>query len=151
MFANNGGSGFILKPEFLRSPTLTYSPKSPSNLSNQIFPQWIVSISVLFGKHLPKPKQKLGILNYQVRPFVKIRVVGHPDDADCVGESEVAEKNWRNPEWGGKHNQFQFHVKVPSLAMMEIRVKDQSMKGNERHMGAACCMLSNIREGKKVC
>lgn len=93
------------------SPSLSCSVRFDSN---KVFVPWSLSI-MNPGKHLPKPKLRLDRLSTHIRPFVKVRILGHPDDEDNTGETDVIERNWRNPIWGGRHNTFQFHVKVSTV------------------------------------
>ena len=52
-FADNGNSGYILKPDFLRDPSVNYSPLSPSGLDDRYSIQ--LKIRVISGLSLPKP------------------------------------------------------------------------------------------------
>merc|ERR1739844_436838 len=37
-FSDNGGSGYVLKPQFLRDSSITYSPNSPCGLDTDHYP-----------------------------------------------------------------------------------------------------------------
>jgi hypothetical protein len=51
-FSDNGGCGFVLKPEFLRDTSCRYSPVSPSRLDPKKFPAWCQSYKTFFDRKL---------------------------------------------------------------------------------------------------
>ena len=72
MFRDNGGCGFVEKPDFLRIPTIPYVPISPCGLSSR-YPPWRVKIAILGGQHLPKPAlKKLAKYEKRLEPYVKV-------------------------------------------------------------------------------
>ena len=79
-FSDNGGCGFVLKPEFLRDPSFKYSPVSPSRLDPDKFPAWKVELTIVSGQHIPRPDGRLE--GEVIDPYVKVRIRGHPDDGE---------------------------------------------------------------------
>ena len=49
MFEANGGSGYILKPLFLREPGHAYSPLSSSHMDRGLFPRLALTIDIMSG------------------------------------------------------------------------------------------------------
>merc|ERR1719150_561776 len=77
-FADNGGCGYILKPDFLRDPNIRYSPTSPSLLDRTKYPAMTLSLQVISGQHIPSP---MGVQQGElIDPYVDITVRGHADD-----------------------------------------------------------------------
>ena len=108
-FCDNGGSGYVLKPDFLRDHSIPYSPNSPSRLDDK---GWKIGIKIISGQHIPKAEGSDDIID----PYVKIRLRGHPDDeVDSDGEkinkgkTESVKNNGFNPLW---NETFQFESKV---------------------------------------
>ena len=73
----NGGSGYILKPEFMRNEALIYSPVSPCGLDPVMFPALKMDVKVISGQNL-----FLADGTDCDDPYVKIKIRGHPDDED---------------------------------------------------------------------
>jgi len=145
MFAANGGCGYILKPKFLRDPSINYSPTSPSGLDRSLFPSLILSLEVLSGQHIPRPH---GADEGEViDPYVEIKIRGHPDDYEDPEnhrETEAVHNNGFNPSW---KQSFVFNIKVPELAFIEFKVKDHSHSGKDQHLGSYAIKVTNLQEG----
>ncbi len=139
-FLDNGGCGFVLKPNFLRNvEDFEYSPLSPAGL---LTPKWTVKIQVVSGQHIPKPSLSGEVID----PYVKVRIRGHPDDAGNKAKTEHVQNNGFNPVWA---ENFVFNVYVPQLAFLEFKVKDHSSTGSDKDIGSFCAPLTMLREGKK--
>ena len=46
LFADNGGCGYIPKPDFLLDPDTAYSVTSPANLDREKHPRWTLNLQV---------------------------------------------------------------------------------------------------------
>lgn len=79
-FMDNGGCGYVLKPEYMRDSSLTYSPVSPAQLDTKKFPAWKVELVVVSGQHIPRPDGRED--GEVIDPYVKVKIRGHPDDQD---------------------------------------------------------------------
>ncbi len=171
-FVDNGGCGFVLKPEFLRDVVghPSYSPVSPCGLSETRFPPWRLELQVLSGQHIPKPEGE--VRGEVIDPYVKVRIRGHPDDVHGGNKAKTDHvcNNGFNPVWNSKRYEwsdevrlqfqpkcnttlliicrFDFEVKVPDLALLEIKVKDHSTSGSDRDIGSFCAPLTIIHEGQ---
>jgi len=145
MFAANGGCGYILKPKFLRDPSIAYSPTSPSGLDRSIFPTLILSVEILSGQHIPRPH---GVDEGEViDPYVEVKIRGHPDDyndPDNHKETEAVHNNGFNPTW---KQSFVFTIKVPEVAFLEFKVKDHSHSGKDQHLGSHASRVHDLQEG----
>lgn len=97
---------------------------------------------VISGLSLPKPDGDLK--GEVVDPYVKVRIRGHPDDEKNKGKTEPVKNNGFNPVW---QTNFQFVVTVPTLAFLDIKVKDHSQSGTDDDLGMFCCPVSNLQEG----
>jgi len=155
-FSDNGGSGYVLKPEFLRDPIsysqqtnkhFCYSPNSPCGLDTDHYPAWKIEVKIISGQHIPKADDSDDIID----PYVKIRLRGHPDDeVDSDGEkinkgkTESVKNNGFNPVW---NKTFNFESKVPSLAFLELKVKDHKKSGKDEDIAMFCAPLNLIKEG----
>lgn len=143
-FKDNGGCGYVLKPKFLRDPNPCYSPialvKGRSAEDKIIH----VAIEVVSGQHIPKPDGELK--GEVIDPYVKVRIRGHLSDKGLKGKTKTVRNNGFNPVWCER---FGFRVNYPSLAFLELRVKDYSKKGSNKFLGAFICPLSMVQQGKK--
>jgi len=145
MFAGNGGCGYILKPKYLREPSINYSPISPSGLDWSKFKPLILSLDILSGQHIPRPSgNEEGEV---IDPYVEVKIRGHEDD---FGDSnnhvatEAVRNNGFNPSW---RQSFQFNIKLPDLAILDLKVKDHSRSGKDHHLGSFAARVADLQEG----
>jgi len=145
MFKANAGCGYILKPKFLRDAAINYSPISPSGLDRSLFPILILSIEILSGQHIPRPK---GVDEGEIiDPYVEVRIRGHPDDyyePENRKETKAVRNNGFNPTW---REAFVFTLKVPDLAILDLKVKDHSRSGKDQHLGSYAVRVIDMQEG----
>lgn len=144
-FSDNGGCGYVLKPEFLRTPNENYSPISPCGLDPAN--AWKMEITVISGHHIPKSEGSKDIVD----PYVKIRIRGHLDDEkngdDKInkGKTKPVKNNGFNPVW--ENETFKFNIKVPQLAFLEFKVKDHSTSGSDKDLAIFSTPLNLIQSG----
>ena len=143
-FSDNGGCGYVLKPEFLNEPDPNYSPCTPFILQTTEREK-AVRVTVVSGQHIPRPDGR--VKGEVIDPYVKVRIRGHPDDKGNKARTEYVKNNGFNPVW---NETFTFNVKVPSLAFLEFRVKDHSKSGKDCDLGAFCCPLNMILPGNRI-
>ena len=151
-FSDNGGCGFVLKPEFLRNPSPSYTAYGLDRL--EVKSTLKISIKVLSGHFLNVHAGANGNLN----PYVKIRIRGHPMDEKEVDGKKIncfkcdsVESNGIHTLWtsNGDINlvpTLQFEIKMPSLAFLEIKAKDDSI-GN---LAMFCCPITMIEQQGKI-
>jgi len=152
-FSVNGGCGYVLKPDFLRNPSIPYSPMGQDcGLDETSYPPWKIELTIISGHYIPKPDSFRGEI---IDPYVKVRIKGHEADEKGInddgekfkknkGETKPIDNNGFNPVWNEK---FNFECKVPDLALLEFKVKDHSKSGKDEELGAFCAPLCSILEG----
>jgi len=145
-FTDNGGCGYVLKPDFLRRPDPMYSPLASESLQAGLpAAAETVWVTVLSGMHIPRPDGNLE--GEVIDPYVKVRIRGHPNEAMHANnkrKTEPVQNNGFNPVWNQK---FEFNVMFPSLAFLEFRVKDHSKGGSDKDIGAFCCPFNLVKPG----
>ncbi|XP_047904545.2 1-phosphatidylinositol 4,5-bisphosphate phosphodiesterase zeta-1 isoform X5 [Anser cygnoides] len=105
-FLDNGGCGYILKPEFLRNRSSTFNPYNVGRYSKPMS----LSIRLISGHQLPP--SNLSKTN-KADPLVQIEIYGVPDD-QVKRKSSVIKSN------------------VPELALIRFCVEDEiSLVANE--------------------
>lgn len=127
MFQQNGRSGYILKPEFLR----TQCGFDPYNVSSLNQDQLILTIKVISARHLIKPSR--GIAS----PLVELEIVGVEADC-CKYKTRTVADNGLCPVW---NEEVTFTMSVPELASLRIMVQDEDMFGDSNTIGQACFPL----------
>jgi len=144
-FSANGGCGYVLKPEFLRNPNLSYSPSANSLLDRKRFPGLKLKLEIISGQHIPRPN---GVDKGEIiDPFVHVRVRGHDDDfhneVNDV-QTQSVHNNGFNPLWDFK---CELIVTVPELAILDLKVKDYSKSGADHHLGSVAVPVPLLQEG----
>ncbi|NXE06654.1 PLCZ1 phosphodiesterase, partial [Lophotis ruficrista] len=120
-FLDNGGCGYILKPEFLRNHDSTFSPHNVGRYSVPMS----LSIRLISGHQLPP--SNLSKSN-KADPLVHIEIYGVPED-QTKKKSSVARSNALSPRWD---ETFSFTIQVPELALIRFCVEDEiSLVANE--------------------
>uniref|UniRef100_A0A8C6HJL0 Phosphoinositide phospholipase C n=1 Tax=Mus spicilegus TaxID=10103 RepID=A0A8C6HJL0_MUSSI len=137
LFRQNGGSGYVLKPEFLRDTQSSFNPERPISL----YKAQILVVQVISGQQLPKvDKTKETTV---VDPLVKVELYGVPEDTKEQETSHV-ENNGINPYWG---ETFYFRLQVPELAMLRFVVKDYSRKSRNNFIGQYTLPWTCMKQG----
>jgi len=134
-FQQNGGCGYVLKPKHLRENVT--NPLVSSNKAVKL------SVKLISGQHLPNVSDRQA--GEIIEPYVRIRIVGHPEDTGDWESSSVP-RNGFNPIW---NEQTTFDIKVPELALVEFKVKSKAkLVGNtDDHLGSFCIPLSLLKQG----
>jgi len=103
-FADNGGTGYVLKPEWMRKAGGARAPAKK------------VTITVISGQQLPKPNQtsKGEIID----PYVEIEILGEDEDT-TKKKTKVVDDNGFNPQW---NESFDFTVKSPEITLLRVAV-----------------------------
>ena len=103
-FADNGGSGYVLKPAWMRTKDGAHA--SPKKLK----------ITVISAQQLPKPNQSSK--GEIIDPYVEIDVVGEDEDT-IMKKTKVVNDNGFNPQY---NETFEFSVKSPEVTLVRIVV-----------------------------
>ncbi|KFW03077.1 1-phosphatidylinositol 4,5-bisphosphate phosphodiesterase zeta-1, partial [Eurypyga helias] len=135
-FLDNGGCGYILKPEFLRNHNSTFTPNNVGRYSKPMS----LSIRLISGHQLPP--SNLSKTN-KADPLVQIEIFGVPED-QVKKKSSVVKSNALSPRWD---ETFSFTVQVPELALIRFCVEDEiSLVANE-FLGQYTLPLLSLRKG----
>ncbi|XP_058298726.1 1-phosphatidylinositol 4,5-bisphosphate phosphodiesterase zeta-1 isoform X2 [Hylobates moloch] len=118
-FLDNGGSGYILKPHFLRESKYYFNP---SNIKEGM--PITLTIRLISGIQLPLTHSS----SNKGDSLVIIEVFGVPND-QMKQQTRVIKKNAFSPRW---NETFTFIIHVPELALIRFVVESQgSIAGNE--------------------
>ncbi|OQV17419.1 1-phosphatidylinositol 4,5-bisphosphate phosphodiesterase delta-1 [Hypsibius exemplaris] len=112
-FRDNGGCGYLLKPEFMRTPGLDVGLFEASRRP------WLYRIRVISGQHLPKPP---GTPNKDIiDPYVTVQIIGREYDKKKL-RTRMVKNNGFNPVWD---TQLDFKIHNQDMAVLRLKVKDQ--------------------------
>ncbi|XP_038174206.1 1-phosphatidylinositol 4,5-bisphosphate phosphodiesterase zeta-1 [Arvicola amphibius] len=118
-FLDNGGSGYLLKPDFLRDATLSFNPREAIGDGHPI----TLTIRLISGIQLP-----ISLSSSKTDALVIIEVHGVPND-HTKQQTRVVKNNAFSPRW---NETFTFTVQVPELALIRFVVENQGfITGNE--------------------
>jgi len=137
-FRENGGCGYVLKPEYLlqeESP-LQHSPRPAS-----------VTIRVLSGSCFPKPYGQ--VRGECIDPYVKVALF----DVTENNEKSIMRKETTNfvdsngffPIWNS--NKFSFSVQNQNVAMLQLTVWDKDTGKPDDFIASAAIPISCLRKG----
>lgn len=138
-FLPNGVSGYILKPEFLRSLSSQFNPNTLTKgpwLQRKTF-----HIMVISAQQLPKINRDKH--KSIVDPLVRVELYGVPAD-NASKETHYIENNGFNPMW---NERFQFNIQVPELAMVRFVVEDYDSTSQNDLIGQYCLPLTSMQNG----
>ncbi|XP_052828216.1 1-phosphatidylinositol 4,5-bisphosphate phosphodiesterase delta-4 [Octopus bimaculoides] len=114
-FLDNGGCGYLLKPDFL---LLGKSEVEPSQAK-------LLSIKIISAYQLPKPSESFK--GEVIDPIVKIEVHGMDEDK-AEKKTRVIRNNGFNPRWD---EDFEFRINHPDLCILRFSVKDYDLGGDD--------------------
>ncbi|XP_070278244.1 1-phosphatidylinositol 4,5-bisphosphate phosphodiesterase delta-4 isoform X1 [Myotis yumanensis] len=140
LFRQNGGCGYVLKPEFLRDTHSSFHPERPISP----FKAQTLQIQVISGQQLPKvDKTKEGSI---VDPLVRVEIFGVRPDTTRQ-ETSYVENNGFNPYWG---QTLCFQLLVPELAMLRFLVKDYNWTSRNDFIGQYTLPWTCMQQGECV-
>nr|XP_025139112.1 1-phosphatidylinositol 4,5-bisphosphate phosphodiesterase zeta-1 isoform X1 [Bubalus bubalis] len=117
-FLDNGCSGYVLKPRFLRDKKTKFNPYKVQTDSNPL----TLTIRLISGIQLPPSYQN------KADTLVIVEIFGVPND-QMKQQSRVIKKNAFNPRW---NETFTFVIQVPELALIRFVAENQGLiAGNE--------------------
>ncbi|KAM5255048.1 1-phosphatidylinositol 4,5-bisphosphate phosphodiesterase zeta-1 isoform 2-T2 [Hipposideros larvatus] len=120
-FLDNGSSGYILKPQFLRDIETKFNPNGVLENNNPV----TLTIRLISGIQLPP--SNLSSSN-KADTSVSIGIFGVAND-EVKQQTRVIKRNAFSPRWD---ETFTFIIQVPELALIRFVVENQSMiTGNE--------------------
>ncbi|XP_067144647.1 1-phosphatidylinositol 4,5-bisphosphate phosphodiesterase delta-4-like isoform X2 [Centruroides vittatus] len=136
LFLQNGGCGYVLKPEFL-CKDIEYNPSDPPKEKYKE----ILTIKVISGQHIPKPDE-----DYEgevIDPYVTVEIKGHPCD-ESKQSTNYVRNNGFNPRW---NETFTFQICLPALAIIVFKVKDECKTGVNMTLGEYAIPYTVMAEG----
>uniref|UniRef100_A0A452S5P7 Phosphoinositide phospholipase C n=1 Tax=Ursus americanus TaxID=9643 RepID=A0A452S5P7_URSAM len=137
LFRQNGGCGYVLKPDFLRDAQSSFHPERPISP----FKAQTLLIQVISGQQLPK--EDTSKERSIVDPLVRVEIFGvRPDTARQ--ETSYVENNGFNPYWG---QTLSFRVLVPELALLRFVVKDYNWKSRNDFIGQYTVPWTCMQQG----
>ena len=149
-FRENGGQGYVLKPEYLRSNNRkkddTANVKEDATFDGDHPRQ--LSVRILSGFCLPKSTEKKS--SSAMNPFVRVMLYdGSPSTPlpSPTFNTHVVEGNGLNPVWDGQ-DAANFSCLNPSVGMLLFAVYDHCNDSKtDLFIGASAVPVSCIREG----
>jgi len=139
-FYDNGGSGYVLKPDFLLTPDVTFDPTAETE---DFDPSWrkTLHLKIISGYQLPKKKgdKAKAILD----PYVKIEIFGVKADYQ-EKKTEVIKNNGFHPVW---NQEMVFEVAVPQLAIIYFQVMDHESYGKNELVAQHSIPFSSLQQG----
>uniref|UniRef100_A0A8C6ZKM6 Phosphoinositide phospholipase C n=1 Tax=Nothoprocta perdicaria TaxID=30464 RepID=A0A8C6ZKM6_NOTPE len=137
-FQDNGFSGYVLKPEFLRDEQTTFNPKSITEGTWGTRKKLLLKI--ISGQQLPKVNKSK---NSIVDPKVTVEIHGIQQDNNKK-QTKVIENNGFNPKWD---EEFMFDVEIPELALVRFVVEDFDMSTKNDFIGQYTLPFTSLKQG----
>eukprot|EP00752_Nemacystus_decipiens_P001301 g1292.t1 len=135
-FRDNGGVGYLLKPECLRTGAPFHPDTGP-------FPAvgLKLTVQVVSGRQLPKPggAQQGEIID----PYVVVSVNGVPSDCKKAKSTKVIQDNGFNPVWNEVST---FEIKMPEMALLMFTVMDKDVNKDD-FIAQTVVPVKNLKKG----
>ncbi|XP_069761271.1 1-phosphatidylinositol 4,5-bisphosphate phosphodiesterase delta-3-like isoform X2 [Narcine bancroftii] len=138
-FRQNGRSGYILKPIFMRDRSIHFDPAQP--IEGLGLDRKELTIEVITAQQLPKLNKDKK--NSIVDPLVRVEVHGVPDD-NATKKTRYIENNGFNPVW---NELLRFTVTIPELALIRFVVEDYDSSSSNDFIGQFTLPFSSMKEG----
>ncbi|NXR70329.1 PLCZ1 phosphodiesterase, partial [Rhadina sibilatrix] len=135
-FLDNGGCGYVLKPEFLRDRNTKFTPRNVGGYSKPMS----LSIRLISGHQLPPSSMSK---TNKADPMVQIEIYGVPED-QVRKKSSVIKSNALCPKW---NETFSFTIQVPELAMIRFCVEDEVSLVNNEFLGQYTLPVLSLNTG----
>ncbi|KAK1341339.1 hypothetical protein QTO34_017744 [Cnephaeus nilssonii] len=138
-FLDNGGSGYILKPRFLRDAETEFNPKKTPENSKPV----TLTIKVISGIQLPP---SIYSSSNKADTLVIIEIFGVPND-QVKQHTRVVKKNAFCPRW---NETFTFIIQVPELALIRFVVESQNVIAENEFLGQYTLPLLCMGKGNML-
>ncbi|XP_041102736.1 1-phosphatidylinositol 4,5-bisphosphate phosphodiesterase delta-1-like isoform X4 [Polyodon spathula] len=138
-FQQNGFSGYLLKPKFMRDGQTQFNPMSITQ-GVWLTPKKL-HLMIISGQQLPKVNKNKN--NSIVDPLVRFEIFGVPQDV-CSEETEHIEDNGFNPSW---NKSFQFDISVPELALVRFVVEDHDTASRNDFVAQYTLPFMSLKNG----
>ncbi|XP_009178570.1 1-phosphatidylinositol 4,5-bisphosphate phosphodiesterase zeta-1 isoform X4 [Papio anubis] len=133
-FLDNGGSGYVLKPHFLRESESYFNP---SDIKESM--PVTLTIRLISGIQLPLTHSS----SNKGDTLVIIEVFGVPND-QMKQQTRVIKKNAFSPRW---NETFTFIIHVPELALIRFVVESQGLIAGNEFLGQYTLPLLCMNKG----
>ncbi|XP_004635294.1 1-phosphatidylinositol 4,5-bisphosphate phosphodiesterase delta-1 isoform X2 [Octodon degus] len=137
-FQDNGGCGYVLKPDFLRDLN------TPFNARSLTPGPWLapkkLNVKIISGQQLPKVNKSK---NSIVDPKVTVEIHGVSQDM-ASRQTAVITNNGFNPRW---NTEFEFEVVVPELALVRFVVEDYDASSKNDFIGQSTIPWHSLKQG----
>jgi len=137
-FLDNGGCGYILKPNYLIQAQQTkYNP-----LNSQLnfdYPQ-LLTLTIISAQFLSRSSRSTSDIP---DPYVSISIHGLPCDQQ-ICKTKIIENNGLDPIWNEK---FIFKIKYPQMALVYFSVYDHDAFSRDDKLAHFCLPLTMIQTG----
>jgi len=138
-FLDNGRSGYVLKPKFMREEKSAFNPTMKQKVAKTLY------VQIISGWQLPKVQGKETSQKGEViDPYVKIKLRGSPIDKQKPQKTKVIKSNGFNPIWEAD---YKFPLHYPDLAILYFEVSDADLISKDDFIGQYALPVSSIREG----
>ncbi|XP_063632987.1 1-phosphatidylinositol 4,5-bisphosphate phosphodiesterase gamma-1 [Cydia splendana] len=134
-FKENGGCGFVLKPQFMFEEG--YNPYDKRSIERKVTPVTVM-LRVIGARHLCKSGRGTA------SPFVEVEIIGADYDSGTKLVTKTVADNGINPIW---NDICEFEVFNPELALIRFLVQDEDMFGDPNFIGQATYPLKGLRAG----
>ncbi|CAF0911284.1 unnamed protein product [Didymodactylos carnosus] len=144
-FLDNGGCGYVLKPDFLTNPDSGFNPFScdvanpgTSTLSSIHDKPWHLTLTIISAQYLVNTAIK-----DLIDPYVRVYTHGVP----CDNQNQktcVINNNGLNPMW---NHRMEFDIAVPQLCLIRFVVLDSDKFSSDDIVGQYCVPMNTIQKG----
>lgn len=137
-FLDNGNSGYVLKPTYMREEKSTFNPESKIKATKHL------EIEIISAWQLPKADGKEGKEHGDViDPFVKVLINGLPVDKNSF-KTKVIKNNGFNPVWKAH---FKCAVSNIELGTVTFVVVDSDRFSSNDFIGQFSLPMTCMQEG----
>ncbi|XP_070583259.1 1-phosphatidylinositol 4,5-bisphosphate phosphodiesterase delta-1 isoform X1 [Erythrolamprus reginae] len=137
-FQENGGCGYILKPEFLRDEQSKFNPRSITK--GPWYSPKKFQVKIISGQQLPKVNKSK---NSIVDPRAIVEIHGVQRD-NRKSQTKVIDNNGFNPTWD---ETFEFDIDVPQLALVRFMVEDFDASTKNDFIGQFTAPFTSLKRG----
>jgi hypothetical protein len=137
-FLDNGGCGYILKPNYLLNAIkLEFNPWNCQ--INFDYPQTL-TIKIISGQFLPRSHTKTSDIP---DPYVRVSTHGVKCD-EKIQKTKVIRNNGFDPIW---NETFQFRIRFPQLCLVYFSVMDHDPLTHDDRIAHFCSPVTMIQTG----
>ena len=137
-FLDNGGCGYVLKPNYLIHAEQTHY--HPVQINHRLDHPQILTIKVISSQFLSRSSAKTSDIP---DPYVTVSIHGLPCD-ERTFKTKVIENNGFNPIWNEK---FAFHIRYPQMALLYFGIFDYDAFTRDDKLAQFCLPVTMIQTG----